>query len=196
MKTIDLLLLQGTTKLPIIQLLGVYRKNSGTSDQRTINSEFDGEAYVQNLTTKEKSYLTSGEDVVWDIPVEQATDFIIVGKIKSLELTLNPPGPQDDYIQEILFNNSKCEKFVYNAFCSSDRPTIPTITGNKYVKEMELTIFGAGAMEGYTVYEAGTFFQTLSKCNSSGTLKMESGFVTYDNIAAASSKYYTLSALS
>lgn len=195
MKTIDLLLLQGTTKLPIIQLFGVYRGNSGTSDQCFINAEFEGEAYVQNLTTKEKSYLTSGEDVVWDVPVAQATDFIIVGKIKSLELTLNPPGPQDDDIQEILFNNSKCEKFVYNAFSSATLPTIPTITGNKYVKEMELTLFGAGAT-GSSVYEVGTFFQTLSQSNSLGKLKMESGFVTPDNIAAASSKYYTLSPLS
>ena len=195
MKTIDLLLLQGTTKLPIIQLFGVYRGNSGTSDQCFINAEFDGEAYVQNLTTKEKSYLTSGEDVIWDVPVAQATDFIIVGQIKSLELTLNPTGPQNDEIQEILFNNSKCEKFIYNAFSSSEYPTIPTITGNKYVKEMELIIFGSGACTS-SLYDAGLFFSTLSQCNSSGTLKMESGFVTYDNIAAASSKYYTLSPLS
>jgi hypothetical protein len=150
---------------------------------------------VQNLTTKEKSYLTSGEDVVWDVPVEQATDFIIVGQIKSLELNLNPPGPKSDKIQDILFNNSKCEKFVYNAFSTAAYPTIPTITGNKYIKEMELTIFGSGSYES-SVYETGTFFQTLSQCNSLGTLKMESGFVTPDNIAAAGSKYYTLSALS
>lgn len=192
MRTIDLLLLQGT-KLPEIKLFGVYIGNSGTP---TIQAEFDGDAYIKNLTTNEKTYLTSGEEVEWEIPNGQATDYIIVGQINSLELTLNPTGPQNDDIQEILFNNSKCEKFVYNAFCSFGNPTIPTITGNKYVKEMELTIFGSGAGTS-SVYEIGTFLQTLSRYNGSslGTLKMESGFINTNNINVAIGKNYLLSPL-
>lgn len=193
MKTIDLLLFQGTTKLPLIQLFGVYKGNS--SAPASIYADFDGDAYIKNLTTNERTYLTSGEEVEWEIPDRQATDYIIVGQIKELTLNINAGGPQGNEIQEILFNNSKCEKFVYNAFSSNTYSTIPNITGNKYVKEMELTIFGSAASSS-SQYIAGTFFQTLSQCNSLGTLKMESGFVTPDNIAAASSKYYTLSALS
>lgn len=192
MKAIDLIMLQGS-KLPIIQLFGVYKGNGGTPN---IQAEFDGEAYVQNLTTNEKTYLISGVDTVWAVPSSQATDFIIVGQIKSLTLNLKLTGPQGNDIQEILFNNSKCEKFVYNAFTSNPYPTIPTITGNKYVKEMELTIFGSGASES-SVYEVGTFFQTLNRYNGSsiGALKMEDGFVNIDTINAANAKNYLLSPL-
>lgn len=190
MKPIELLLLQGT-KLPVIQLFGVQKGNSHLC---SINAEFEGDAYVQNLTTKEKSYLTSGEDVAWEVPYAQATDYFIVGQIKELDLNINGGGPSDNYIREILFATSKCEKFVYNAFSSSRNPNIPTITGNKYVKEMELTIFGAGAHTS-SVYDVGTFFQTLNKCVQTGTLKMESGFINIDNINAAAVKSYTLSPL-
>lgn len=194
MKAIDLIMLQGT-KLPVIQLFGVYKGNSGTP---TIQAEFDGDAYIKNLTTNEKTYLTSGEEVEWHIS-RQAPDYIIVGKITELLLSIEEPGPGNNYIQEIRFNNAKCDKFVYNAFCSSvdpRRPTIPTITGNKYVKEMELTIFGNGASSS-SVYEIGTFLQTLSRYNGSslGTLKMESGFVNIDNINVATGKNYLLSPL-
>lgn len=190
MKPIELLLFQGT-KLPVIQLFGV---RNGNSVLCSINAEFEGEAYVQNLTTKEKSYLTSGEDVTWEVPSGQATDYFIVGQIKELALNINGEGPSDNYIQEILFATSKCEKFVYNAFSSMPNPNIPTITGNKYVKEMELTIFGAGAYAS-SVYDVGTFFQTLNQCVQTGTLKMESGFINIDNINAAAVKSYTLSPL-
>lgn len=192
MKPIELLLLQGT-KLSVIQLFGVRNENSGLC---SINAKFEGKAYVQNLTTKEKSYLTSGEDVAWEVPYAQATDYFIVGQIKELNLNINGSGPRENYIQKILFATSKCEKFVYNAFSSNPNPNIPTITGNKYVKEMELTIFGAGAYAS-SVYDVGTFFQTLNRYNGSslGTLKMENGFVNIDTINAASAKNYLLSPL-
>lgn len=190
MKAIDLLLLQGI-KLPVIQLFGVYMGNSGIP---TIQAEFDGDAYIKNLTTNKTTFLTSGEDVEWDIPLRQATDYIIVGKFKELTLNINDGGTGGNNIQEILFNNSKCEKFVYNAFNSNIYPTIPIITGNKYVKEMDLTIFGSGASSS-SVYEVGIFFQMLSRYNGSsrGKLKMEQGFINIDNINWAEvHKNYTL----
>ena len=191
MKAIDLLLLQGT-KLPVIQLFGVY---NGTYSESNlfINATFEGEAYIQNINTNEREYLTSGEDVAWKIPIRQATDYIIVGKIKELALNIDTVGYFENNIQEILFNNSKCEKFVYNAFSQNEYPIIPTITGNKYVQEMELTI-GAPSS---SVHEVGTFFQTLNRYNGSspGTLKMGSRFVNTDTINAASAKNYLLSPL-
>lgn len=192
MKTIDLLMLQGTPKQKKIQLFGVFKGNSGDS---YIEAYFDGDAYIKDLTTNEKTYLVSGEQILWEVPYYEARNYEIVGEFQSLALTLNTTGPNDNNIQEILFNNVRCDSFTYNAFCSSAYCVVPHITGNAKVQNMYLTIFGNGAAAG-SQYIAGTFFTSLNQCNSLGTLKMESGFVTADNIAAASSKYYTLSPLS
>jgi len=192
MKTIDLLMLQGTPKQKKIQLFGVFKGNSGDS---YIEAYFDGDAYIKDLTTNEKTYLVSGEQILWEVPSNEARNYEIVGEFQSLALTLNTTGPNDNNIQEISFNNVRCDSFTYNAFSSNTYGVVPHITGNAKVKNMYLTIFGQGATT-TSQYIAGTFFTSLNQCNSSGTLKMESGFVTPDNIAAASSKYYTLSALS
>lgn len=192
MKTIDLLMLQGTPKQKKIQLFGVYKGNSGDS---YIEAYFEGDAYIKDLTTNEKTYLVSGEQILWEVPNSEARNYEIVGEFQSLALTLNAGGPQENNIQEISFNNVRCDSFTYNAFSSSSYGVVPHITGNANVKNMYLTIYGSGAGSG-TQYIAGTFFTSLNQCNSLGTLKMESGFITPENIAAASSKYYTLSSLS
>ena len=193
MKTIDLLILQ-KQPVPAIYLYGVYRGNNAGGGN-FISATFDGKAYIQDLAEKEKIYLTSGEYVEWNIPYQEARNFKIVGNFSNLELNISEGGPQVNNIQEILFNNVRCDNFTYKAFCTSQLGVVPHITGNSKVKNMNITIYGSGASAS-SQYIAGTFFQTLSQCNSLGTLKMESGFVTPDNIAAASSKYYTLSALS
>lgn len=193
MKTIDLLILQ-KQPAPAIYLYGVYRGNNA-GGENFISATFDGEAYIQDLTTKEKIYLTSGEDVEWDIPFNEARNFKIVGKFSNLELNISEGGPQENNIQEILFNNVRCDNFTYKAFSSLQLGVVPHITGNSKVKNMNITIYGSGVSSS-SQYIAGTFFTSLNQCNSLGTLKMEAGFVTPDNIAAASSKYYTLSALS
>ena len=169
-------------------------KGNNTGDSY-IEAYFDGDAYIKDLTTNEKTHLISGEQILWEVPNSEARNYEIVGEFQSLALTLNARGPQENNIQEISFNNVRCDSFTYNAFSSNTYGVVPHITGNAKVTNMYLTIFGNGASAG-SQYIAGTFFNSLNKCNSLGTLKMEAGFVTPDNIAAASSKYYTLSSLS
>ena len=192
MKTIDLLMFQGIPKQKKIQLFGVWKGNN-TGDSY-IEAYFDGDAYIKDLTTNEITYLISGEQILWEVPNSEARNYEIVGEFQSLALTLNSRGPQDNNIQEISFNNVRCDSFTYNAFSSSTYGVVPHITGNAKVTNMYLTIYGAGATAS-SQYIAGTFFTSLNQCNSLGSIKMEAGFVDYDNISLAEVKNYTLSPL-
>lgn len=196
MKAIDLLMLQGIKSMPKVSLYGVYRGNNDDTSC-FIKATFEGEAFVLDKTTGEKTYLTNDDFVNWEVPYREARNYDIVGNISNLNLGLNDRGSDENSIQEIIIKNKNLTELRYNAECGRTIPTVPTISGNENVSYLQLTLFGNSKPQTGAMYELGTFLRTLNRYNSDnrGTLKLESGFVDYDNISLAEVKNYTLSPL-
>ena len=196
MKTIYLLMLQGIKSMPKVSLYGVYRGNNDDTSC-FIKAIFEGEAFVLDKTTGEKTYLTNDDFVNWEVPYREARNYDIVGNISNLNLGLNDRGSDENSIQEIIIKNKNLTELRYDAECGRTIPTVPTISGNENVSYLQLTLFGNSKPQTGAMYELGTFLRTLNRYNSDnrGKLKLESGFVNYDNISLAEVKNYTLSPL-